>query len=222
VPPGDLGVLTSTRADGDFAVTAGPPMDRAARQRRLVDLPWAEVRQVHGARVVDVGHPVDGYREVEADALVTARWGFVLAVRTADCAPVFLAGAAGGPVGLAHAGWQGIEAGVVEATVEALRSLGADRIEARIGPCIEGACYEFGAVDLDRLADRYGSVVRCVTRSGTPGLSVVAAITMACERLGVPVAGPAPPCTACAADRYWSHRARGEAERMISAIWREP
>jgi copper oxidase (laccase) domain-containing protein len=50
----------------------------------------------------------------------------------------------------------------------------------------------------------------------------VPAITEACARLGVPVVGPPPPCTACEEDRFFSHRARGEPERMLSAIWREP
>jgi YfiH family protein len=219
------GVLTSTRPDGDFAVTAGPPglnaePDRDARRRALVDLPWVEVHQVHGARVAEVGDRADAVEGIEADALVTARAGVVLAMRTADCAPVFLAGAGGGPVGVAHAGWMGIEAGVVEATVAALRALGATGIEARIGPCIEGPCYEFGGADLARLEKRYGSVVRCVTRWGTPGLSVPAAVTAACAGMGVAVVGPPPPCTACVADRYWSHRARREPQRMLSAIWR--
>ena len=236
---GEVGSFTSERADGDFAVTAGSASARAARRRALVDLPWVEVHQVHGARVVEIGdwsaagaarpgapaprghEATDGWAAVEADALVTARSGVVLAVRTADCAPVVLT-TDGGPVGVAHAGWRGVEAGVVEATVDALRALGAGQIEARIGPCIEGACYEFGAEDLDRVADRYGSVVRCVTRLGTPGLSVVAAVTAACERAGVPVVGPPPPCTACEATRYWSHRARGETGRMVTAVWRTP
>jgi len=128
-------LLTSTRADGDFAVTAGPRPgpDRDARRRALVDLPWVEVHQVHGARVAEVGDRADAVDGTEADALVTARPGVVLAVRTADCAPVFLAGAGGGPVGVAHAGWMGIEAGVIEATVAVLRALGATGIEARIG-----------------------------------------------------------------------------------------
>jgi YfiH family protein len=225
-PPGasgafaGVGVLTSVRAHGDFALAAGPG-ERAARQRALVDLPWVEVDQVHGAGVVEVRH--GGGAAVAgtgADALVTPDAGVVLAVRTGDCAPVVLAGSRGGPVGVAHAGWRGVEAGVVEATVAALRRLGAESVAARIGPCIEGACYEFGAADLDRLAERYGSVVRCMTKWGTPGLSVVAAVTAACARVGVPVVGEPPPCTACGADRFWSHRARGESGRMVTAVWR--
>jgi YfiH family protein len=214
-----VGVLSSAKRDGDLAAQV-PAAERRARQRALVDLPWVEVAQVHGAGVVTVDDAGERAAEVPADALVTARSGVVLAVRTADCLPVVLA-AAEGPVGVAHAGWRGLEAGVVEATVEALRVLGAEDIEARFGPGIEGACYEFGEQDLTRLVDRYGSVVRCMTRWGTPGLSVPAAVTVACERVGVPVVGPPPPCTACLAERYWSHRARAEAGRMVTAVWRE-
>jgi hypothetical protein len=38
----------------------------------------------------------------------------------------------------------------------------------------------------------------------------------------VPVVGERPPCTACAVDRYWSHRARAEPQRMVTAVWRAP
>jgi copper oxidase (laccase) domain-containing protein len=123
---------------------------------------------------------------------------------------------------VAHAGWPGTEAGIVEATARALRRLGADRIEAGTGPSIEGACYEFGTDGIDRFAERYGSVVRCTTRWGTPGLSLHDAIAVACAREGVELVGPRPPCTACAADRYWSHRARAEPGRMVTAVWRWP
>jgi YfiH family protein len=222
VPAGLLAAvdcLTSERTHGDLAAGVDPAV-REARRRALVDLPWAEVAQVHGAAVVEVG---GGRRpslaDTEADALVTAEPGVVLAVRTADCAPVIFA-ADNGALGVAHAGWPGTGAGVVEATVAALRRLGAGRIEARIGPSIEGACYEFGAAELARFVDRYGPVVRCMTRWGTPALSLHAAIGVACRRQGVELVGDPPPCTACAADRYWSHRARSEPGRMVSAVWR--
>jgi YfiH family protein len=80
----------------------------------------------------------------EADALVTATPGIALSVITADCAPVLFCSAAG-VVGAAHAGWRGAVAGVLEATVEAMRALGANGISAAIGPCIHQESYEVGA-----------------------------------------------------------------------------
>ncbi len=95
---------------------------------------------------------------VEGDALVTTRPGVVLAVLTADCAPVALASPEG-VVAVAHAGWKGAEVGILEATVEVMRAHGATHIDAALGPCIGPCCYEFGPADLDRLAARFGPAV---------------------------------------------------------------
>ena len=93
-----------------------------------------------------------------ADALVTDRPGLALGILTADCAPILLADQAAGVIGAAHAGWKGALAGVAEATVSAMVSLGADRsrIAAAVGPCIAKRSYEvddafrvrFAAADL--------------------------------------------------------------------------
>src|SRR5947208_2088353 len=83
---------TSTRADGDFAID-GDPIDLATCRTRLVgsDLPWVWLRQVHGARVIVVDRgTAEATCGAEADALVTADAGLVLAVQSADCAPVVL------------------------------------------------------------------------------------------------------------------------------------
>lgn len=84
----------------------------------------------------------------KADAMVTNRPGFALGILTADCAPVLFTGqdGKGRPiVGAAHAGWKGALAGVIENTVTAMRSLGAENISAAIGPCIVQASYEVSA-----------------------------------------------------------------------------
>ena len=130
-------------ADGSLA-------DDAARLRPGV--PLATVDQVHGAGVAVVGKDWDRSIEPKADALVTARGGVVLGIVTADCAPVLLADAANGVVGAAHAGWRGALAGVLEATVEAMCSLGGERarIGAAIGPTIARASYEVDAAMRDR------------------------------------------------------------------------
>ena len=101
------------------------------------------VRQVHGNRVHLVardGHPGEG------DALVSARPGLLLGVLVADCAPVVLAGRAGGAVAVCHAGWRGLVAGVVEATVDALaRHVPSREVLAWVGPCIGPGEFEIGS-----------------------------------------------------------------------------
>jgi polyphenol oxidase len=108
------------------------------------------VHQVHSARALPVTGPLS--IRPEADALVTKTPGLLLAVLTADCQPVLFADAEAGVIGAAHAGWRGAVDGVLEATVDAMEGLGADRsrITAVIGPTISQASYEVGPEFLDR------------------------------------------------------------------------
>jgi polyphenol oxidase len=182
--------------------------------------PWTWLRQVHGADVVTVARAGE-HAGAAADAAVTAVPGAALVVRTADCAPVALL--SGEVVGIAHAGWRGLEGGVVERTVEAMRALGARDITAHIGPCISAAAYEFGADELATVASRYGDGVRARTAAGRPALDVAAGVAVALERSGVALDGDLPPaCTAGDATSFFSHRARAEPGRQASVVWLAP
>ncbi|WP_308917808.1 polyphenol oxidase family protein, partial [Jannaschia sp. LMIT008] len=97
------------------------------------------VHQVHSTDVVTVTGPLDAPR---ADAMVTDRPGHVLCILTADCQPVLFHDHAAGVSGAAHGGWRGTLDGVLEATVDAMRALGAADIRAVIGPCISAPHYE--------------------------------------------------------------------------------
>jgi polyphenol oxidase len=101
------------------------------------------VHQVHSPIAVFVDAPWTGERP-QADALVTTTRGLAISVLTADCTPVLLADANAGVVGAAHAGWKGALGGVLESAVALMRSNGATRIVAAIGPCIHQASYEVG------------------------------------------------------------------------------
>jgi len=106
--------------------------------------------QVHSATaltVTDPGAVPDG----PADALVTATPGVALSVLTADCMPVLLADHEAGVVAAVHAGWRGALSGVLEAAIDAMEALGAEReeITAVIGPCISQRAYEVGPEFLD-------------------------------------------------------------------------
>jgi len=104
---------------------------------------FAWCRQVHGRRVVHVLRPgLQG----DGDALVTADSSLGLLIAVADCLPVLLWDPAGKPFGVAHAGWRGLVAGVLRATVSALVGLGADpaKLRAWIGPAISLESFEVG------------------------------------------------------------------------------
>ncbi len=206
-------VAFSTRADGDFAV-GRDASDLAVVRQRLAPGTWTWLRQVHGARVVVVDEP-GAHAGAEADAAVTAVPGAVLAVHTADCVPVALV--ADGVVGVAHAGWRGLVAGVLEATVAAMGGLGAGPVTAVVGPHARARCYEFGAGDLDVVAARLGDRVRATTGWGTPALDLLAGVRQALEPLGVVVRDHGG-CTVCEPGTRFSHRARGDHGRHAAVV----
>jgi YfiH family protein len=194
----------TARADGDLAgdLTLARPG-------------WTWLHQVHGADVVTVTTPGE-HAGADADAAVTAVPGCVLAVRTADCAPVVLLGAAS--VAVVHAGWRGLLAGVVERAVAAMAGLGDAPRAAHLGPCIRVGCYEFDGPELDEVAARYGDAVRGATTWGTPAMDLPATVHAALAEAGVPEVHDASGCTACDA-RWYSHRARGEQGRFATTAW---
>jgi YfiH family protein len=218
-------VRFTDRADGDmghggaYVHAVDPAVD--ARRRAVVDLPWTWLRQVHGGEVVAVGGPGDGAGSW-ADAAWTAAPGAAVAVLAADCAPVVLG--ADGLVAVAHAGWRGVVAGVLEAAVSALRAGGATRIDALLGPCIRPECYEFGESELEPVVARLGGDVASTTADGRPALDLPAAVRAALRGAGVEVLDEVGQCTSCAGDgrRYFSHRARGDTGRQAAVAWLPP
>jgi YfiH family protein len=171
--------------------------------------------QVHGRRVVEVEGPWAGDAP-EADALFTRRPGLVLAVLVADCTPVVVAAPDDGMVGVAHAGRRGMSLGVATALVEALRSAGAGRLVARVGPSICARCYEVPLAMREQVAGDE-PVTRSVTRTGTPSLDVAAGVLAQLVRAGVEVA-EVPGCTA-ESDDLFSYRRSRTTGRFAGLAW---
>lgn len=151
VSTGELASLNCGLGSGD------DPALIAENRRRVADavLPGGTltgVYQVHGNRCVVVDETTDLAARPEADALATRTPGILLGILTADCVPVLFADRDAGVVGAAHAGWKGALAGVTDATLIAMESLGARRanMAAAIGPCIARASYEVDAAFLQR------------------------------------------------------------------------
>jgi YfiH family protein len=219
--PGGISVRFTGRAEGDMghggAYVHEVAPDVAVRRRGVVHLPWTWLRQVGGDGVVRVDTPGSGSGS-PADAAVTATPGCALAVLTADCAPVALASAEG-VLGVAHAGWSGLRAGVLERTVDAMVDLGATVITAVVGPCIRPECYEFGIDDLERVAARVGPEVRATDLSGAPALDLAAGVRAVLSRAGVNDVDDHGSCTACSPGWY-SWRARAERQRQATVVWR--
>jgi YfiH family protein len=154
IPHGFLGrrggVSLGTIAGLNVGHGAEDDSEAVAENRRraiaavLAGAQLATVYQVHSPDAVEVREPWPHDARPRADAMVTDRPGLLLAVVTADCAPVLLADREAGVVGAAHAGWRGAHGGVLENTVAAMERLGAarERIAAAIGPAIAQPSYE--------------------------------------------------------------------------------
>jgi polyphenol oxidase len=182
---------------------------------------WIWLRQVHGRRVVNADAPSPPAERVppEADAAVTARAAAPLVVLTADCAPIALI--APDAVGVVHAGWPGLEQGVIGAAVDALRAKSTGPIRAVLGPCVHPARYEFGADLLDRLVARLGPTVATRTESGAPALDIPAGVRIELARAGVDEVDDVAVCTFASPDHF-SHRRDGVTGRQAVVVVREP
>lgn len=200
-----------------------------ARVAQAMDVPptaLVGVHQVHSANVVRVTTP-DSTTGERADAMVTDQPGIALSVLSADCMPVLLADPDAGVIGAVHAGWRGALDGVLEATLEAMEALGAERagISAVIGPCISQRAYEVGPEFLERfLAEdpgynwffANGAGDRCLFDLPGFGLHRL-------REAGVGHAEWTRHCTYEGRDQFYSYRRSvhaGEADygRLISAI----
>ena len=222
VPAGDgwgVRVRCSQRSEGDFRCNDDNTVRSdhlEDRRQRLMSGRWTWLSQAHGAGVVAVIEP-GGCAGAVADAAVTTVPDAVLAVHTADCAPVVVIG--DGAMGVAHAGWRGIVAGVIDAVVDAMRRIAPSGPEssyrAVIGPVIRPSNYEFGAAELAAVADAAGCGVGGVTAWGTPALDLVAAARGALGAAGVSDVEDLGLDTAD--DFFFSYRARGDRARLATA-----
>lgn len=175
------------------------------------------LRQVHGARVVAAG---DAAGEPEADAAVTGESGRVLAVLTADCLPVVFAAHDGLHVAAVHAGWRGLAAGVLEATLAAL-PLPPAAVTAWIGPGIGPRHYQVGAEVYDAFAGTPGAgrafAAAAAGRWRCDLARLAAARLAACGVAAVAASGC---CTFADPARFYSYRRDGETGRMATLVWR--
>jgi polyphenol oxidase len=205
--------------DDTAAVLANRRALAAACGLAADSLTW--MRQVHGRDVWYAGgDPAAPPGPV--DAMFTSRPGQALCVLVADCAPVLLADAAAGIVGAAHAGREGLAAGVVPSLVSAMTEAGASpaRMRAVIGPAICGSCYEVPA----DLQARVGAVVpaaMCATAAGTSGLDIAAGLAAQLAAAGVGSISADGRCTRESPELY-SYRRDGRTGRFVGLVWLQP
>lgn len=218
----------------DFAVLR-EPVQLAENQTRLAHALGVERTalhqsiQVHGTRLVVAGGDAKATLALEADALAAEpKTGHAVAVRIADCVPVLFADPSSGRVAAAHAGWRGVEAGVLGVCVAHLVRGGAapEELVAAIGPCIGPCCFEVGRDVAERIVKASGAEVVVREAGEKAWVDLRRAVRIQLRGLGlrddaiddVPGTGREG-CTRCDRERFYSYRRDGEASgRLIGVI----
>jgi YfiH family protein len=183
--------------------------------------------QIHSPKVVEAHEPWTYETRPHADAIVTREPALAIGVSTADCGPVLFADPQAKVIGAAHAGWRGALTGVLEATVEAMERLGANRsrIVAAAGPMIHQPNYEVGPDLVERFLAADADNTRFFT-SGRPGHSMFdlpGYVTARLKRLGIGAVDNLKLCTYGDPGRFYSyrrttHRSEPDYGRHVNAI----
>ncbi|MEO8303746.1 MAG: peptidoglycan editing factor PgeF [Betaproteobacteria bacterium] len=193
------------------------------RHRFAAFLPSKPVslNQVHGAAVAklsDSPHPV-----TPADAAVTREFGVVCSILTADCLPVLFTDRSGSVAGVAHAGWRGLAAGVLGASVNALADLGAgpDQLLAWLGPAIGPAAFEVGADVHSAFCDVDAGAIACFVPhcDGKWHADLYGLARRSLARAGVTSIHGGGYCTYSDSARFFSYRRERDSGRMAAAVW---
>lgn len=231
VPPGVRALIT-TRAGGasrgayaslNLGEHVGDDVRAVAHNRavlqRLLPAEPVWLRQVHGARVVDAAPDSRGE---QADGSIARAQGQVCAVLTADCLPVLLADVRGTVVGIAHAGWRGLAAGVIENTVNAM-GIAPAGVVAYLGPAIGPGAYEVREEVLQTFVTGDARAGQGFTPIG--GGKFLADLYLLAkqrlEKLGCASIHGGGYCTFSDAGRFYSYRRDGPTGRMASLVWME-
>ena len=180
------------------------------------DVVWAE--QVHSAGIASVSSEDRGRERIACDGLVTQETGLPLAIRSADCSPVFFYDPDHVVIGIAHVGWRGLAADLPTAMVKHLRKafdVDPTALLVGLGPTIRSCCYEVQA-DVSNLLRE-----DCEFRGSRTMLDVPRGIIRRLERAGVKPShiSDGALCTACHVDRCYSVRREGASTgRLLSLL----
>ena len=174
------------------------------------------LRQVHGSTVIV--EPTDD--EPSADAAITAIPGAVLAILTADCLPILFCADDGSEVGIAHAGWRGLAAGVIENAVATMLT-SPNHLLAWLGPAAGPDAYEVGDEVRQAFVERDSADIDAFipTRPHHWLCNLYALARHRLARVGVHRVHGGGLCTIRDPARFYSHRRDGVSGRMASVIW---
>ena len=206
----------------NLALHVGDEATRVAQNRELLrqqlELPaepcW--INQTHGTRTVTLEQEVSR----DADAAITRVPGTIAVVMTADCLPVLLCNRDGSEVGAVHAGWRGLQAGVIQSALATMKSPN-QQLLAWIGPGISQACFEVGDEVRTAFMDVMQDAQTCFSAHGEGhwlcDLGGLAERVLKSQGVGKVFRDSY--CSYRDADRFYSYRRAAATGRMASLIW---
>ena len=213
----DLGGSTlPTAPDAAAAV-----VENRRRAQAFLPSPPVWLAQVHGADVATI-ETIAPSSPPRADAAITREPNVVLAARVADCMPVLFADRDASVVAVAHAGWRGLAAGVLDNTIAAMHCSPA-RIVAWLGPAIGRMAFEVGSDVYDAFVGR-DAAARTAFLQKSPGkwhADLEALARMRLARAGVAAIDGGDLCTFSDRGRFFSYRRDGTSGRMAAFVWRD-
>lgn len=228
----DGGVSAAPYASWNLGDHVGDdPASVAENRRRLSSLlPGGPLwlQQVHGVDVIDADAPRADMTVVPCgDAAITQTPNQVLAIMTADCLPVLVASVGGRTLAMAHAGWRGLAAGVLERTVDAVRAAAGDvPLRAWIGPAIGPSAFEVGDEVRREFVQTDPGATACFLAAETSRPNAIKWLAdlpeLARRRLhavGVTDVGLSGWCTVSEPNLFFSYRRDGQTGRFATVAW---
>lgn len=228
--PANVKALQTTRLGGisaapydslNLGLHVGDDPVRVNRNRQLLapimpsEPVWLE--QVHGIAVANADLAAC---RVQADACIARQRGSVCVVMTADCLPVLLCDEAGTVVGAAHAGWKGLAAGVIEATVTEMGA-SSSKLMAWLGPAIGPEAFEVGPEVREVFVAHDGRAADAFRPHGDGKYlaDIYRLARLRLNALGISNVTGGTHCTHCQQDKFYSYRRDGKTGRMGTFIW---
>jgi len=220
----ETGVSDKSYASFNLAAHVDDNLLHVKKNRQLLfealNLPsepvWLE--QVHGVQIINADH---ADKSPQADASFSTEKNNVCVVMTADCLPLLICNRQGTKVAAAHAGWRGLQAGVIEASIEALAENKQD-ILVWLGPAIGPEVFEVGDEVRQKFIDEMPETISAFT-ANKPGhwlADIYQLAKIRLQNIGISEIYGGDFCTYTDQQRFYSYRRDGATGRMASLIWR--
>lgn len=228
--PSNIKTCITTRTnDFNLATHVNDDPEKVALNRKLLQkqLPAAPLwlNQTHSTEIIDIAIYHDNNNTPNADAAYTTDTNKVCVVMTADCLPVLLSNQQGEFIAAIHAGWRGLNNGIIENTLSKLSDFKADEMIAFIGPAICQNCFEVGDEIREAFTRKIPQVDKYFKEGVIAGkqlanLRKIAEYILVNSGLNINNISNSDICTRCNQHWFYSYRANPDTGRIATLIWK--